>query len=63
MLDRNYLTLEQTARLIGLAPKTLRNWKYSAPSKLPPHKVIKSGSRDLLRFDPTEVERWLQNSR
>lgn len=63
MPNGNYLTLEQTANLIGLAPKTLRNWKYSDRSKLPPYKVIKSGKRELLRFDVSEVERWLNNGR
>lgn len=62
-MGTRYMSLMELAKLIGLAPKTLRNWKYSDPSKLPPYKVIKSGTRELLRFDVSEVERWLNNGR
>ena len=60
---QTYLTLEETAKVLNLAPKTLRNWKYSDPKRLPPHKVIRSGSRELLRFDPRELERWMDEAR
>ena len=61
-MGTRYMSLMELAKLIGLAPKTLRNWKYSDPSKLPPHIVIKSGHRDLLRFDVEKVERWLHDN-
>ena len=63
MLESKFMTLEETASFLGLATKTLRNWKYSDPKKLPPHVVIKSGTRELLRFNREEVISWLNNGR
>ena len=60
MMARKYLTLKELGAYIGVAPKTLRNWKTSSPEKLPPHIDISFGGKyDKWRFDSEAVDAWM----
>lgn len=61
-MPRRYLTLTDLADYIGVSVKTLRNWKTSAPEKLPPHIDISFGGKyDKWRFDSEEVDAWMRS--
>ena len=59
-MPKKYLSLEELAAYIGVAVKTLYNWKSSSPEKLPPHVCIPTGGkREIWRFDVVDVDRWM----
>ena len=62
-MEKRFLSMQELASYIGVAYKTLRNWKCSNPGRLPPHIAIASGKYDTWRFDIAEVDAWmLRNS-
>lgn len=59
-MEKRYLSLAELAVYIGIAEKTLRNWKYSRPELLPPHVVIRTGGvYDIWRWDTRDVDAWM----
>ena len=59
-MAKRYLTITELAEYIGVAVKTLRNWKYAHPELLPPHVVIATGGKyDLWRWDTEDVDAWM----
>ena len=63
-MEKRYLTFNELAFYIGVAVKTLRNWKTSTPERLPPHVELPSdGVHDIWRFDVVEVDAWMRRKR
>ena len=59
-MSKRYMTFAELGSYIGVATKTLRNWKSSAPHKLPPHVAVSvGGTYDSWRFDSEAVDKWL----
>lgn len=60
---KTYMDMNSLAAYLGVAVKTLRNWKCSAPHKLPPHVSISTGGKyDKWRFDSEAVDKWLSEN-
>ena len=63
-MEKRYLTFNELALYIGVAVKTLRNWKTNSPERLPPHIELPSdGVRDMWRFDIVDVDAWMHGNR
>ena len=59
-MSKRYLNFKELSEYIGIAEKTLRNWKYMHPELLPPHVIIATcGKYDIWRFDKEEVDVWM----
>lgn len=53
----NTLCTKEAARIIGVAPKTLKNWRNCG--KGPCFIKLGSAAQAAVRYDRTEVEAWL----
>lgn len=51
---RELLTVTEVARLLKLAPKTVRKWVRAG--KLPAMRL----EAQVIRFNPDKIERWLR---
>lgn len=52
------LRAAEAARILGLAPRTLRAWRASDPSRLP---FVKVGS--CVRYRPADVDAYVEANR
>jgi hypothetical protein len=59
-MRRNLLTPEQLAQYLGLAPKTLANGRPRG-FDTPPFKKIGTSAKAPVRYDPDEVDAWLEH--
>lgn len=59
-MNKCYMNIDQLGAYLGISPKTLRNWKYQDPRKLPPHVAVTTGGKyDKWRWDTDTVDTWL----
>ena len=59
-MTKTYMNIDQLGAYLGISPKTLRNWKYQDPRKLPPHVAVTTGGKyDKWRWDTETVDTWL----
>lgn len=62
-MNRKWMSLKDLAEYLGLSVQTLRNWKCSDPSRLPPHVSVTTGGKyDKWRFDVQEVDAWMSRN-
>ena len=55
------LDLEDLAGILGVSLATLRSWPSKYPHRLPPRTYVTGA--DLVRFNPADVESWINNQR
>jgi predicted DNA-binding transcriptional regulator AlpA len=57
--DKELLTVEELAALLGLATRTVyvRRWRH--PEDLPPAIIVGTGPRPVIRFRRRDVDEWL----
>lgn len=61
-MTKTYMNIDQLGAYLGISPKTLRNWKYLDPRKLPPHVAVTTGGKyDKWRWDSEMVDKWLHD--
>ncbi|MEX2150531.1 MAG: helix-turn-helix domain-containing protein [Steroidobacteraceae bacterium] len=54
---KRLLTTEDVARMLGVTPQTIANWRQSGRHNLPHFKIDR-----MVRYDPADVEDFLANS-
>ena len=57
-MDNNVLTEREAARFLGVAPRTLNNWRYLVKGPA----YIRIGSR-AVRYLPTDLDAYRQQQR
>jgi len=56
LFDKKYLSKKSLSEVLGIPIKTIADWVYRR--KIPYHKLGKH-----IRFDPVDIEQWLQKRR
>lgn len=60
LLDGEWLSTEEVAKLLGVDPSTIRRWRTARPSQGPPFLRL---SPRLTVYNPSDVRRWLKRRR
>jgi predicted DNA-binding transcriptional regulator AlpA len=60
LLDGEWLSTEELARLLGVDPSTIRRWRTARPRQGPP--FVRLSSRVTV-YSTSDVRRWLERRR
>ena len=60
LLDGDWLSTEEVAKLLGVDPSTIRRWRTARPTQGPP--FVRLSSRVTV-YSPSDVRRWLERRR
>jgi transposase-like protein len=60
LLDGNWFTTEELARMLGVDPSTLRRWRTARPRQGPPFVCLSSR---VTLYSAQDVRRWLATRR
>jgi predicted DNA-binding transcriptional regulator AlpA len=60
LLDGDWLSTEELARLLGVDPSTIRRWRTARPTQGPP--FVRLSSRVTV-YSTSDVRRWLEQRR
>ena len=60
LLDGDWLSTEEVAKLLGVDPSTIRRWRTARPTQGPP--FVRLSSRVTV-YSTSDVRRWLERRR
>jgi predicted DNA-binding transcriptional regulator AlpA len=60
LLDGEWLSTEEVAKLLGVDPSTIRRWRTARPAQGPP--FVRLSSRVTV-YGTSDVRRWLERRR
>ena len=60
LLDGEWLSTEEVAKLLGVDPSTIRRWRTARPTQGPP--FVRLSSRVTV-YSTSDVRRWLERRR
>jgi transposase-like protein len=60
LLDGDWLSTEELARLLGVDPSTIRRWRTARPAQGPP--FVRMSARVTV-YSASDVRRWLKRRR
>ena len=60
LLDGDWLSTEEVAKLLGVDPSTIRRWRTARPTQGPP--FVRLSSRVTV-YSMSDVRRWLERRR
>jgi predicted DNA-binding transcriptional regulator AlpA len=60
LLDGEWLSTEEVAKLLGVDPSTIRRWRTARPAQGPP--FVRLSSRVTV-YSMSDVRRWLEQRR
>lgn len=54
----NYISLDETAKYLGIKPVTLRSWIRNPNNEVPAHKIGR-----FWKFKRSEIDEWVQSGK